>query len=238
MRESQQIIIQRGAKKAQHGFVCVLASLILIQVAPQNSHAESLFHASTSYKSREPMTSRSLFTPPIPRQVGDIVTIVVDEEAISQDLSELKINRARNSNNTGGSAYNNLLGFFLDKLPFTGKLNNFLEGPTINDSTNQNALTSKAENIRNTRFRDRITCQVVQILPNGDLVIQGQKTMQLNKERQDMMLTGIVRPYYVDRNNEISSRQVAGLQLIRGGKGVISRQQNDTITDKVYQFFN
>jgi flagellar basal body L-ring protein FlgH len=60
----------------------------------------------------------------------------------------------------------------------------------------------------------------------------------MSKERGELVVTGIVKPYYLDRNNRISSTQVANLQILQGGKGVISRQQNDGLANKIYQFFN
>jgi flagellar L-ring protein precursor FlgH len=172
--------------------------------------------------------------------VGDIVTILINETTQTSDQAELKIDRNRITDTTGSGPYNQLLTFALGKLPFgwTDKLTEKLSGPVITDNGSTNILDSKAQNTRTTSFRDSITCQVTQVLPNGDLVVQGQKTMQNNKERQDMMVTGIVKPYYVNRTNQIPSNMVANFQMIRGGRGVISRQQNDGIANKINQFFN
>ena len=206
----------------------------------QNTQAESLFRASTTYTAQTGYQPRSLFAPPIPHQVGDIVTILINETTQTSDQAELKIDRNRITDTTGSGPYNQLLTFALGKLPFgwTDKLADKLSGPVITDNGSTNILDSKAQNTRTTSFKDSITCQVTQVLPNGDLVVQGQKTMQNNKERQDMMVTGIVKPYYVNRTNQIPSNMVANFQMIRGGRGVISRQQNDGIANKINQFFN
>lgn len=202
-------------------------------------HAESLFRASTSYTAPEPMKARSLFTPPISREVGDLITIEVTDNSSQTVQSELKITRGQTINQNGSSLYNSMLGFFLNKLPFnTSKINNALQAPSFNGLNNANNLDSKGQITRTNAFVDNIACQVVQVLPNGDLMVQGQKTIQTNKERTDLMVTGIVRPFYLDRNNQISSKNVANFQMIQGGKGVISRQQNDGISSKIYQFFN
>lgn len=219
---------------------CFVSSLILAEIAqPTDAHAESLFRASTTYATQEPLRSRSLFTPPISRQVGDMVTINIDEETELTTDAELKITRNQTIDENGSSLYNSTLGFFVDKLPFGGStLKKIFTAPTFNGLDNQNQLSSKAESTRTTSLKDNITCQVVQILPNGNLVVQGQKVVQVNKERGDMIVTGIVNPYYLDRNNQISSKMVANFQMLQGGKGVISRQQNDGIANKIYQFFN
>ncbi|HEY9746831.1 MAG TPA: flagellar basal body L-ring protein FlgH [Oculatellaceae cyanobacterium] len=220
------------------------AALLLVVLAsaslPLQASAESLFRANATYNADMGYRPRSLFAPPIPQQVGDIVTIVINETTQTQDRAELKIDRNRRTDTTGSSPYNQLLSFAFGKFGWgwTDKLADKLSGPVITDNGSTNTLNSKAEENRVTAFRDSITCQVVQVLPNGDLVVQGQKTIQVNKERQDMMVTGIVKPYYVNRNNQIPSNMVANFQMIRGGRGVISRQQNDGIANKINQFFN
>lgn len=218
-----------------------LALTLLVQITfLQDTHAESLFRASTTYTAETGYTPRSLFAPPIPHQVGDIVTILISETTQTQDQAQLKIDRNRITDTTGSGPYNQLLSFALGKLPFgwTNTLAQKLSGPVITDNGSLNSLDSKAQSNRTTSFKDSITCQVTQVLPNGDLVVQGQKTMQTNKERQDMMVSGIIKPYYVNKSNQIPSNMVANFQLVRGGHGVVSRQQNDGIANKINQFFN
>ncbi len=212
--------------------------LTLCLIAPL-AQAESLFQASTTYNAQAPLKSRSLFTPPISRTVGDLVTIQINDTTTQQNNAQLKITRNQVMNQNGAGFYNSMLGFFLNKLPFkTTRINNALQAPNLTGLDNQNTMDSKAEIMHITNFVDNVTCQVVQVLPNGDLMVQGQKTIQANKERTDLIVSGIVRPYYLDRNNQISSRMVGNFQMIQGGKGVISRQQNDGLANKVYQFFN
>lgn len=214
-------------------------SLCLVIGCVTVSQAESLVRASAHYDSQAPIASRSLFTPPIARQIGDLVVITVDETTQQDATSELKITRTQTINENGTSKFNSMVGFFLNKLPIrTGNLANTLSAPSFNGLNNSNALDSKAEMKHNTTYVDNIVCQVTQVLPNGDLMVQGEKVVMTNKERQNLMVTGIVKPYYLDRNNKISSKMVGGFQMIQAGKGTISRQQNDGIANKIYQFFN
>jgi len=203
------------------------------------AQAESLFRTGTTYyEAQTGMAPRSLYTPPIAHNVGDVITILVKEKSSLKSDAELKITRTHEINENGTSLFNGTVGFLLDKIPGTSKLQEKLTVPSFSGMDNSNQLGSKAESERTTELEDSITCQVVQILPNGHLMVQGQKTVQVNKERQDIILTGIVNPFYLDRRNQISSNQVANMQLLQGGKGVISRQQNDGFANKIYQFFN
>ena len=168
-----------------------------------------------------------------------MVTILVNETSTMTSDAELKVTRSQVVNQNGSNMFNETVRFFLDKLPFrTGDVQKTLYAPSYDGLNNQNNLGSKAESSRQTGITDNVTCQVVQVLPNGYLVVQGRKTLAINKERQDTVVTGIVNPYYLDRNNQIPSRLVANFEMLNGGKGVISRQQNDGIGNKIYQFFN
>lgn len=215
--------------------LCLAVSLGMVSTAG----AESLFHASASYQAQAPLAPRSLYTPPIARSVGDIVTVLVDETSQLTSEAELKINRNQTLNGSPTGPWNTMINWAIDKLPFnTGSLNEKLSAPTFSNNGSTNLLNSSAESTRKTELTESIACQVVQVLPNGDLMIQGHKTVMVNKERQDLMVTGIVRPFYLDRNNQIPSNRVANLQMVQGGKGVISRQQGDGVANKIYQFFN
>jgi flagellar L-ring protein FlgH len=214
-------------------------SLCLLVGCVTSSRAESLVRASAHYNGQTPITSRSLFTPPISRQIGDLVVININETTQHDADSELKITRSQVINENGTSKFNGMVGFLLNKLPMrTSGLANALSAPSFNGLNNSNALTSKAEMTHSTTYIDNIVCQVTQVLPNGDLMVQGEKVVMTNKERQNLMVSGIVKPYYLDRNNQISSKMVGGFQMIQAGKGTISRQQNDGIANKIYQFFN
>ncbi|WP_303672576.1 flagellar basal body L-ring protein FlgH [Vampirovibrio chlorellavorus] len=213
----------------------LLAALSHMASAP----AESLFRASTTYTSQEPVYSRSLFTPPIARAVGDLVTIQINETTQNLIRSDIRMTKEQSINQNGSNLFNSMLGFMLGKLPFnTSRINTTLQAPNFNGLNNNNQMNSRAEINRTTGLVDTITCQVVQVLPNGDLMVQGQKTVQGSKERTDLVVTGIIKPYYLNRRNEISSNMVGNFQMMQGGKGILSRQQNDGIANKIYQFFN
>ena len=215
--------------------VLVAGSLL----AANPAHAESLFHASADYQAQEPLAPRSIYAPPISHNVGDLVTILVNETSTSKSEASLDVSRSQTYSGQSGGVWNNLLGWAGQKVPFATKITDKLTAPSITNAANSgNNWASEGTTERKTVFTDSIACQVVQVLPNGDLMVQGQKTVMVNKERQDLMITGIVRPYYLDRYNQIKSNQVANMQLLQGGKGVLSRQQNDGIANKIYQFFN
>jgi len=210
---------------------------------PPATWAESLFRASASTyaKTGEPQyRPASLIGPPIARNVGDTLTIRFDQQSRNEVEVNNRINKKHAVTDNGTGLINKNVAFVLDKLPFvnTSKLANTLSLPSFDGLNNSNDLTAKATTQNRTLVDDRVTCQVVQILPNGFLMVQGKKTTFMNKERQDIFITGIVNPFYLDKLNEVNSQYVASLQYLAGGKGVVSRQQNDGLVNKLYQFLN
>ena len=89
----------------------VAASLLLtVAFLPLASisvvHAESLFRITTKYNSQEPLKPRSLFTPPISREVGDLVTINITETTTTDTTAELKVTRTQVINQNGSTLFN------------------------------------------------------------------------------------------------------------------------------------
>ncbi|MEB3244862.1 MAG: flagellar basal body L-ring protein FlgH [Vampirovibrionales bacterium] len=207
------------------------------------AQAESLFHASaTTYAhTGEPQyRPPSLIGSPVPRNVGDMVTITLNQQSRNEVEVNNRINKRQTVDENGSTLFNNAVVNVLDKLPFlnAAKLGDVLSVPSFDGLDTANETTAKASTQKRTLMDDKLTCQVVQILPNGFLMIQGKKSILMNKEQQDVFVTGIVNPFYLNSNNEINSQYVASLQYNVGGRGVATRQQNDGIVNKLYQFFN
>jgi len=70
-----------------------------------------------------------------------------------------------------------------------------------------------------------MTAMVKEVLPNGNLVVQGSRTVLVNHEEQFMTLTGIVRPEDIGRDNLILSTQVADARITFGGTGIVADKQ-------------
>ncbi|MBX2859612.1 MAG: flagellar basal body L-ring protein FlgH [Vampirovibrio sp.] len=190
---------------------------------------ESLFRAGVSHSVNTPSTPRSLYTQPRPEHVGDIITIQLNETGQQQINGDLTLNRNQTVEDNQTSRVNDII--------HSWGVPNFINFPTFDGVVKNNNTTSRVQSLRNTILSDNITCQVIQVLPNGYLMVQGHKTIAMNKERQDMFVTGIVNPFYLNRNNQIASNQVGNLQVMIGGKGVLSRQQGDGMINKLYQLY-
>ena len=72
-----------------------------------------------------------------------------------------------------------------------------------------------------------VSVRVGRVLPNGDLVVAGQKTVMINRERQILTLVGSVRPVDIDAHNRVQSAQVGDLTVRLWGKGEV----DDTVRE-------
>jgi len=79
---------------------------------------------------------------------------------------------------------------------------------------------------------DTVVAQVVQVLPNGNLLVQGKKSLVNQNERVDLIISGIVDPKWINQSGEILSSQVANLQFAMNGSGTVSRGQNEGILNR------
>lgn len=142
------------------------------------------------------------------RRVDDIVTVVVNEQASAVSTGQTKTSR--------DSAANASVTSLLKPLPATSKLTNLL-----NTSSNR-TLDGEGTTSRETTLTATLSARVVDVLPNGDLVIEGTKTIMVNSENQIITLRGVVRPTDLSNANTVLSDDVAEMELTINGKGVVN----------------
>lgn len=90
-----------------------------------------------------------------------------------------------------------------------------------------NAGTSRKESIR-----AKLSARVVEVEPNGNLKIEGQRTTQVNGETQTIIIRGIVRPVDVMSDNSVYSYSILDLTLLIDGDGTISETQEPGLITK------
>jgi flagellar L-ring protein precursor FlgH len=150
--------------------------------------------------------------------IGDLITISITETAKASEIANT--NTSRDSGVKVG--INSLFGISLPMKAFSDKEANVdtaLEGTVGNVSQGQ----GKTE--RQSSFTSYLTTRVIQVLPNQNLMIQGQRHLRINNETEVVTLTGIVRPQDIDRNNIVPSTKVAEPRLMISGIGVVSDKQ-------------
>ena len=146
---------------------------------------------------------QSLFTDIKAHAVGDILTVnIVEENRASNQVSSKTEKTTKNS---------------IDGRPGIGKLD-FI--PLLGaDMQIKNTFDGKGDNVRNASLRARMSVTVINIKPNGDLIIQGSRTIGISKDKETIVLTGVVRQKDIAPNNTINSYQIADAEIHYTGKG-------------------
>ena len=166
------------------------------------------------------------------RRRGDIITIVISETASAS--KEAKTGTSRDSSVSAGMPH--MLG-----LENTGIFkNNFADlSKILNASTNSkfqgSGSTTRQENLKAT-----ITARVIDVTPNGNLMIEGRRNIRVNEEDQIIVLEGTVRSRDVAQDNTVNSIFVADARISYSGRGIISDRQSPgwlmNILDKIWPF--
>jgi flagellar L-ring protein precursor FlgH len=140
-------------------------------------------------------------------QVNDLVTIVVNEQASAVVSGD--VNTQRQS-----SAAVNITQLLGLKSP-TGALANLL------GTSNNTQLKGTGETSRTTQLSTTLSARVTHVLPNGYLVLEGTKNIQVSSEHQEVTVRGIIRPIDLSPGNVITSNQLAQMEVVVNGKGVV-----------------
>jgi flagellar L-ring protein precursor FlgH len=86
----------------------------------------------------------------------------------------------------------------------------------------QRKFEGKGSTQRSSKLQARIVARVVEVLPNGDLRIEADKVVKINKEDERLNLSGIVRQRDVSPDNAVATTSVGELKVALNGKGVAS----------------
>jgi flagellar L-ring protein FlgH len=168
-----------------------------------------------------------------PTNIGDLVTISITETNKASEIANTET--SRNSGVQVGIS--SLLGLSFPMKAFT---DNAVNVDTAIDTTVGNSSQGQGKTERQSSFTSYLTARVIQVLPNQNLMIQGQRQMRINNETEMIMLTGIVRPQDIDRNNTVPSTKVAEVRMTISGVGVVSDKQRvgwfQRIFDHVWPF--
>lgn len=92
-----------------------------------------------------------------------------------------------------------------------------LTGATGNTQLDGQGLTNRTSDLTTT-----LTARVLAVLPNGNLIVEGNKVVQINAEKQKVTIRGIVRWNDITPANQVSSDRLADLEVLIDGRGVVN----------------
>jgi len=197
-----------------------LLTVMIFMITMMTVNAESLFvlGAAQNYQG----APRSLFGGVQARQIGDLISIRMSESVSVND--NLTYSSKKESKTT-----DSFTSFIKEWLHLSG-----LKGSDGYGGSNE--VSSSGQGQRALSMGDRIACQVVQQLPNGNLAVQGKKTLVNGNERVDFIVTGVVDPRWLNVDGEIYSYNVSNLQFALSGRGSVSRSQNEGIFNRFIKY--
>lgn len=149
-----------------------------------------------------------------PSKVGDIVTVLVQEKTQAKDEATTDITRENSSSASDGVGI----------LDFIRKLGFSTESTMEGDGS-----TERSHNLSTT-----VTCMVTEVLPGGNLRIEGRKDIKTHKENMTLQIEGIMRPLDVGADNIIESDRLANVTVSVEGIGSISDIQNPGLLTRLF----
>jgi len=150
--------------------------------------------------------SIDLFSRGLNHQVGDIITVLLNESAQAARQQSTQVNR-ESSNDVVPAGLTRKLG---NLSPFTDGIN--LNGANIS-SEGQGVADQRAS------LTGSISATVIEILANGNLVVRGEKQLALTEGTEVIQVSGIIRPADISPNNTVQSRRLANAQITYRGTG-------------------
>ncbi|NYT42122.1 flagellar basal body L-ring protein FlgH [Sphingomonas sp. R-74633] len=166
----------------------------------------------------------ALFRDQRANKTGDILTIKI-KIADKADLGN-NTSRTRGGTETGG------LGGLLGISPVKKLLGADASAALETNSGSKYAgggSTARSETINMT-----MAAIVTQVMPNGNLMIRGRQEVRVNFEMRELIVTGIIRPEDIARDNSISHSQIAEARVIYGGKGQLTDAQQARWGQQIY----
>lgn len=158
---------------------------------------------------RRDQNKRDLYADDKARHIGDVLTITISEESKVDNKATRTLSKetTRTANFDGQAGIEHIL----PELPEF----NFGAGATYS-----NKLDGKADYKDERDFTDSISVIVIDIMPNGNLVISGTRDRNIADDIQTIEVSGIVRPSDIAFDNTIKSEQVANFSIVTRNKGV------------------
>jgi flagellar L-ring protein precursor FlgH len=175
---------------------------------PQKQYANSLWQPG----------ARAFFRDGRAARVGDILRVNIQ----INDKAEVNNETQGKRDVTNQSAATKLLGF-------ENKLYNYVPGvPTPDDLLNMSGnvdTKGKGTIKRQEKITTQVAALIVQVLPNGNFVIEGKQEMNINNELREVSVKGVIRPQDINTDNTVDSSQIAEARIIYGGRGQLTDVQ-------------
>jgi flagellar L-ring protein precursor FlgH len=160
--------------------------------------------------------SRAFFKDQRAHQIGDILTITVN----FTDKANIANETVRSRSNKEDSGITDFAGSQLMGATAKKVLPGRLLTADSSSSSDGKGTVARQENLQTS-----VAAVVTQLLPNGNLVVEGKQEIRVNYEIRELIVAGIVRPEDIQSDNTIDSAKIAQARIAYGGRGQLSDVQ-------------
>jgi flagellar L-ring protein FlgH len=157
--------------------------------------------------------SRSFFKDQRAHQIGDLLTVTVNITDQANFANETQ--RSRTATEDSG------ITAFLGSSLFGQRAQSVLPGRFLTADGTM-GTDGKGTIVRQETLQTNVAAVVTQVLPNGNLVVEGKQEIRVNYEKRELLVAGIVRPEDIQSDNTIDSSKIAQARIAYGGHGEIS----------------
>lgn len=205
----------------------LLAAVVFAALA-SGASADSLFSQTTA-------KDASVISEKLDRfEVGDIITVIV-RETLDATTSAGTNTKKESDVKAGAAAAAN--PFLVGEKPDGNNILNPGELPNW-DIQSENETKNTGDTRRRNTLTTSITCTVVEVFPNGNLKIAGDKQVTVNRDDSMVSVGGIIRSKDITAENTIQSTQVADATVTVKGKGPLWNNQRRGLVTRVLDWFS
>lgn len=204
----------------------LLYLLIVLLLAPAMTQADSLFTQADEASGTLVAEKVNRFEP------GDIVTVLVREEIEATVTANTDTKKESDVDSLSDAADNSFLvdqdGLNLIRPEQLPNWNVEAENETKTQGTTRRSST----------LTTTITCIVTEVFPNGQVRLEGERTVSINREDSVLMVAGLVRAKDVEPDNTVPSTKMAGVKLELKGKGPLWNNQRRGLVTRFLDWFS
>jgi flagellar L-ring protein precursor FlgH len=153
-------------------------------------------------------SARPLFEDRRARFVGDTITVKITESTSASTKSNDKLDQS----NAQKASLAASTGFFGRALPGAADLS----------ASSSTAFSGKGEAANNNVFSGNMTVTVIDVMPNGNLLVSGEKQVAVGHEQEFVRISGVVNPNFVDASNTVESSKIADARIEYKSSGQVS----------------
>jgi flagellar L-ring protein precursor FlgH len=177
---------------------------LLVLVLTASIFFSSVCSRAGSIWAKRDKNMKAVYADDVARRIGDVLTITITENSKVDNKAKRDLKKETDRSTI-----------------FDGKLGNFADlGEFGMSAESDNELKSKADYKDERKFADNITVVVIDILPNGNLVVLGTRNRDISGDTQTIEVSGIVRPSDILFDNTVKSEQVADFRIVSRNGGV------------------